>query len=92
VTLLLRFLKADWQRSLGLTAIAWLLFLAVDLGNSRFIGWESTTHAWAVRAPVLFAVFALLRVILFVLAYSMLYARSLSFAEAYERFVAGRLR
>lgn len=46
---------------------------------------------WTAVAPLLFAVFVALRVILFFLAYWMVYARSMSFDEAYERFAAGRL-
>lgn len=91
MTLLLRFLKADWPRAFGLAALAWLCFLAVALGNSRFVGWESTVQMWTAVAPLLFAVFVALRVILFFLAYWMVYARSMSFDEAYERFAAGRL-
>jgi hypothetical protein len=91
VTLLLRFLKADWPRALAFAAVLWLLSLAVELVTANFEVWQSTTLRWTVNAPLLFAVFVLLRVILFFLAYSMFYARRMSFDDAYKRFAAGRL-
>lgn len=87
----IRFLRADWPRALGLAAITWLCCIAIDIGNASFVGWLSKLQSWAFNAPLLFAVFVLLRVILFFLAYSMLYARRMSFDEAYKRFAVGRL-
>ncbi len=91
MTLLLRFLKADWRRALALAATIWVLWLAVELVNSNFSGWQSTTQTLALNAPLLLGVFVLLRVILFLLAYSMLWALRMSFDEAYKRFAIGRL-
>lgn len=89
--LLVRFLKADWPRSLAFTAVVWIVWLSVELMNSNFAGWQSTIQTWTLNAPLLFAVFVLLRVILFFLAYSMFYARRMTFEEAYARFAIGRL-
>ena len=89
--MLVRFLKADWPRAIALGAIIWLIWLAVELINSSFTGWQSTTQTWALNAPLVLAVFVLLRAILFFLAYSMFYARRMTFDEAYERFAVGRL-
>jgi hypothetical protein len=89
--LLVRFLKADWPRALAFTAVVWIVWLAVELINSNFASWQSATETWALNAPLVFAVFVLLRVILFFLAYSMFYARRMTFDEAYARFAVGRL-
>ena len=89
--MLLRFVKADWPRALAFAAIMWLLSLVIELATKSFAGWQSTIQTWTINAPLLFAVFVLLRVILFFLAYSMFYARRMSFDEAYARFAAGRL-
>lgn len=91
MTLLWRFLKADWHRALAFAATIWMISLTFDLLTSEFAGWQSTMQTWTVSAPLVLAVLALLRVMLFFIAYGTFYARRMSFDEAYARFAVGRL-